>query len=301
VGTCAGPGGRCGCRSVGHRIRRFGQRSGPAGAARGPHGRCGRHGWHRLRTMGMTSRSRFGTWMAILAAIAFMVTSTACNEPRLTKNPALSVIRLNFANFPDGPPPTVFGDGAATVLNNPKEDPGTRFRVAAGKLTAEPTRPERYSSYFCSPKLGAPVVNIGARWTFTRRGGTEHGVAALLISDYLLRSPLPAHLVISPTRWSFGIWPPAAGEETAPLEVLKRGRFDPPLQEDGTTVHEAEIWLEGERAEIRLPDGSTRIVSDKRIADWAGGYAIFEAHALNGLSDTKVGFSEIWAGRNPAA
>jgi len=207
---------------------------------------------------------------------------------------------MDFDDLPNGPAPKEFGDGPITLLTNPKNDPGAKFRVEAGRLTPEPSRPDRYSSYLATPKLASPVVNIGARWTFTRRGDTDSGVAAMLITDHLLTAPLPVHLIISPTKWSFGVWP--AGEsagDVAPLETLKRGKFNPPLNDDGQTVLTAEIWLQGDRVEIRLPDGSTSIIRDRRIAEWPGRYAVFEAHAQNGLSDVKVGFVEVWAGHDP--
>jgi hypothetical protein len=40
-------------------------------------------------------------------------------------------------------------------------------------------------------------------------------------------------------------------------------------------------------------------VKDKRIAEWRGNYATFEAFAKNGLTDAVVGFTEIWTRRSP--
>lgn len=254
--------------------------------------------------MGMTNRSRFGTSMSVLIAMVICVNSASCAReeqlPGVTKNPSLSVTKLNFSDMPDGPAPTVFGDGPVTLLSNPKDDSTARLRVEDGKLTPEFDRNDRFSSYFCSPMLAAPVENIGARWTFTKRGDSDTGVAALLITDEILKAPLPVHLIISPTKWSFGVWPPGeTSDDTAALETIKRGKFKPPLETDGTTVYEVDVWLEGDRAEINLPDGSSVVVSDERIAEWSGRFAVFEAHAQNAESDVQVGFTEVWAGYNP--
>lgn len=242
-------------------------------------------------------------WLAMLFAAVIGLTGSACTRQSpspVAKSPSTQVTRLDFDNLPNGPAPKEFGKGEITLISNPNNDPGVKFRIAAGKLTPEPTRPDRYSSYMATPKLDSPVVNLGARWTFTRRGDTDSGVAAMLITDQLLEAPLPVHLIMSPTKWSFGVWPAAKNNgDVAPLATLKRGKFDPPLKDDGKTVLSAEVWLQGDRVEVKLPDGSTSIVRDERIAKWPGRYAVFEAHAQNGLSDVQVGFVEVWAGYNP--
>jgi hypothetical protein len=67
------------------------------------------------------------------------------------------------------------------------------------------------------------------------------------------------------------------------------------LSNGGTRVHETQVEINGERAHIELPDGQHQIVSDHRIADWARSFATFEAYSDRGLTDSRAGFTEIWA------
>jgi len=66
-------------------------------------------------------------------------------------------------------------------------------------------------------------------------------------------------------------------------------------KQDGTRVYETQVEIDGARAHIELPHGQRRIVRDQRIADWAGSFATFEAYSIHGLTDSRVGFTEIWA------
>jgi hypothetical protein len=71
--------------------------------------------------------------------------------------------------------------------------------------------------------------------------------------------------------------------------------FDVPLKQDARRVYETQVEIKGERADIELPDGQHQIVRDHRIADWPGSFATFEASLEHGLTDSRVGFTEIWA------
>lgn len=201
--------------------------------------------------------------------------------------------RLNFQALPDGPAPANFGPGPALLTVNQPDDASTRLRVVGGKLTNEPMVPGRAAGYYTSASLGEPVTTIGARWTFTAGAGTL-GTMALVISQTALHPPFPVHLVITPRLWSFGVWPPD-GAVPAGLQTLQWRHFQVPLEQDGTRVHEAQVDITGERALIQLPDGPRQMVRDRRIADWAGSFATFEAYAEHGLTASRVGFTEIWA------
>ncbi|OBG23605.1 hypothetical protein [Mycobacterium sp. 852002-51057_SCH5723018] len=179
------------------------------------------------------------------------------------------------------------------MTTNPPDNVPTMLRVAGGKLTNASTVDGRAAGYYTSPNLGGQVTTIGARWTFTQRGGTR-GAMALLISHGALHRPFSVHLVITPNLWTFGIWPPD-GSVPGELETLQSQRFQVPLDEDGTQVYEAQVEINGERADIELPDGEHQTVIDQRIADWAGSFATFEAYSDQGLTDSRVGFTEIWA------
>jgi hypothetical protein len=105
--------------------------------------------------------------------------------------------RLNFQVLPDGPAPANFGPGPALLITNPPDDAPTELRIVGGKLTNESTVSGRAAGYYTSASLGAPITIIGARWTFTPRGGTP-GAMALVVSQTALHPPLPVHLVIYP-------------------------------------------------------------------------------------------------------
>lgn len=201
--------------------------------------------------------------------------------------------RLDFRFLPDGPAPANFGPGRALLTADPPDDAATQLRIVGGRLTNDPAVSGRAAGYYTSAGLGAPITTIGARWTFTPRGGTP-GAMALLVSQAALRCPLPVHLVITPDLWSFGIWP--SGEGTpGELQTLQTQYFDAPLKQDGVRVYETQVEINGERADLDLPDGQHRIVRDRRIMDWAASFATFEAYSEYGLTDSRVGFTEIWA------
>jgi hypothetical protein len=177
-------------------------------------------------------------------------------------------------------------------MANPDDDPGTHFRIDAGKLTNDPSIEGRIASYYSSPSLGGPITDVGARWTFTPSRGSS-GIMALLITRDLMVPPISMHLAITPRTWSFGVWPPGTGEDR--LIELKTGTFASPLLEDGSQVYEALVVVNGEKAELHLPDGTVTTVEDARIAEWTGPFAVFEAFANQGKSASRVAFSEIWA------
>ena len=115
--------------------------------------------------------------------------------------------RLNFQVLPDGPAPANFGPGPALLTASPPDDAPTELRIAGGKLTNESTVSGRAAGYYTSASLGAPITIIGARWTFTPRGGTP-GAMALVVSQTALHAPFSVHLAITPNLWIFGVWPP---------------------------------------------------------------------------------------------
>jgi hypothetical protein len=224
-----------------------------------------------------------------LILVFLIVVGMSCPRAAATVGEA----RLNFQALPDGPAPANFGPGPALLTANPPDNVPTKLRVVGGKLTNESTVSGRAAGYYTSASRGAPITAIGARWTFTARGGTP-GAMALLVSQTTMHRPFAMHLVITPDRWSFGVWPPD-GVVPGGLQELLSQPFPVPLNQDGTRVYEAQVEINGERADIELPDGQHQIVTDPRIADWAGSFATFEAYSDNGLTDSRVGFTEIWA------
>ncbi|MGV9827815.1 hypothetical protein [Gordonia sp. NPDC003429] len=162
-----------------------------------------------------------------------------------------------------------------------------------GTLTNAPASPAGVAGYYTTSNLGAPIREIGADWRFwSRDGGGDDGAMALVVSQNGKEPPLPVHLVITPTQWWFGVWPPG---QYPGLQVIDQGRFFTPLAVDrAVTLHTA-VRINGEQAQVSLPDGSFATIRDSRIAKWLGPYATFEVFAKNGTRDPAVGFSKIWA------
>jgi hypothetical protein len=248
-------------------------------------------------------RRRFDSCAALVVVGVLMATSTACQKPERVnvptdaKMPTVLNDSLKFADFPDGSAPEFFAGPTKVSPEFIADDPGAKFRIKDGKLTVEPTQPRQTASYFSTPDLGAPIVRIGARWTFNPRGGTKDGAMCLLVSNEVIRPPFPVHLCNTPYKWAYGVWPAQQEGESEKLEYLQEGVFDPPLKEDGTTVYETDVALDGDRALVTLPDGQRITIRDRRIAEWAGRIATFEAFAKNGVTDSAAAFTEIWVGR----
>lgn len=235
--------------------------------------------------------------MAILTAVLLVTATSGCAEEKQPAPPAIDrmSLRLNFTEFPDGPPPDKWADAPVKMANS-ENDPGTQWRIEAGKLTSDPTLPERSASYYSSPKLDAPITVIGARWIFIPKGETNSGAVGIIISDRVLRPPFPLHLSVTSTKWTYGVWAPVVkGKRDPTLQTIKSGNFDPPLNEDGTTPYEVQVTIKDAQAELKLPNGETQVITDQRIAEWPGRYGTFEAWARNGQTDARIGFTEIWA------
>ncbi len=217
--------------------------------------------------------------------------TSSCSQ--VSKLHILGEARLNIQLLPDGLPPAKFGPGPAMLTARPADDPSTELRIVGGKLTNESTISGRAAGYYTSASLAAPITTIGASWTFTPRGGTP-GAMALVVSRTALHPPFSVHLVITPNFWSFGVWP-FDGAVPGGLQILQSHNFRVPLKEDGTRIYRAQIRIHGERADVELPDGRRHVVRDPRIAEWAGSFATFEAYSDHGSTDSRVGFTEIWA------
>jgi hypothetical protein len=251
--------------------------------------------------MTMTGRPALKIAAAVTTVVMLTVTSTGCEKAPVERTNTPPILAtMTFSGFANGPAPSTFGFGSVIISPRDRpDDPGGKLQIIDGKLTVNPTKPGRNASYFSGPNMGTPVIDIGAKWTFTRRGGTPDGAVGLVVSKTVLRPPFPIHLSVGQEKWGFGIWPPLDGEKIPDLITLDGGVFSPPLKDDGTTVYEAEVTLDGDQATIRLPNGDRRSVKDKRIAEWASNYATFESYAKEASTDAVVGFTEIWARRSP--
>jgi hypothetical protein len=129
----------------------------------------------------MTVRVTFYRRLLALILSFLLAAGMPCSRATATDGEA----RLNFQVLPDGPAPANFGPGPALLITNPPDDAPTELRIVGGKLTNESTVSGRAAGYYTSASLGAPITIIGARWTFTQRGGTP-GAMALVVSQTAL-------------------------------------------------------------------------------------------------------------------
>ena len=213
-----------------------------------------------------------------------------------TTAPAGMRVELDFSRLENATSPTTFDTGQEAVLSQGTDDPGSAFVVSDGRMRFAPTREGPAAAYLTTPDLGAPVTSLGAKWVFQPRGGTS-GAMSLLVSRGVrpaappIVPPIPVHYVVTPTNWNFGVWK----EYTSGLEVIAAGQFEQPLAQDGSTVYETNLEIDGSRVTINLPDGDRRIVNDPRISQWRGNFASFESYANNGLTDSAAAFEDVWA------
>lgn len=231
--------------------------------------------------------------LAVMLALSVVASSAGCDRESAAGRQLNGEARLSPKDLSDGPAPETFGPGPATMATDPPNDAATMLRIVYGKLTNDPTVPGRAAGYYTSADLGGPITRIGARWTFTPRGGTS-GAMALVVSQNGLNLPFAVHLTVTPDLWSFGVWPRDGGP-IGGLQTLGWRRFDVPLIQDGAKVYQTQVDIAGERADIELPDGQRFVIRDERIAEWAGSFATFEVYADNGLTDSRAGFTDIWA------
>lgn len=223
-------------------------------------------------------------------------------------NPGIAV-SLDVSDEPPGAVPAVFAQGQPTMVSPAGDDRGTRMRVADGLLTFQPTTAGESAAYLSTPNLGAPVAEMGARFTFlpadeapSRPGesgeGEYAGAIALVVSARTEnRVPqvagwLPIHLVVTPANWNLAV---RAEEPTAPLEVIAAGEFATRLLQDGARIYEVTVQIDESTATIVLPDGTTRSVTDSRINAWRSNYATFELYSLRGSTSTRGAFQRVWA------
>jgi hypothetical protein len=203
---------------------------------------------------------------------------------------------LDFAAIADGPAPRVWDNGQPATMSHWAADPGADFLVRNGRLTNSPTITGPTAAYFSTSDLGAPITEVGARFVFEPRSGTQ-GSIALIVSQHIqdvipqILGPVSVHFVAVSDKWNLTI----GRDELTPLEVIAEGRFAERLKEDNRTAYQVSIEINGGRAILNLPDNTTHVVNDRRIAEWAGSYATFELYSRDGLNDSVPGFENLWA------
>jgi hypothetical protein len=204
-------------------------------------------------------------------------------------------VQADFTAMPDGPAPDHF-DGAqpAKMVVSP-DDPGDQLRIQRGRLTYQPTTRGTAAASFSSPDLGASVKNMGARFVF-RPGSGNGGAIALAVSRGIEKrvppmvAPVPIHFVVTPINWNISV----ARTDNAALEVVAADSFPQPLRQDGRTVYEARVTIDGAQVTVDLPR-THKVVTDPRFSEWQGTFVTFGLFSNHGATDSVGAFEKIWA------
>jgi hypothetical protein len=204
-------------------------------------------------------------------------------------------VQADFTAMPDGPAPDHFDGGQpATTLVSP-DDRGDHLRIQHGRLSYQPTTQGTAAAFLSSPDLGSSVKGMGARFVFRPGSGTP-GAIVLTVSRGIKESfppitgSVPIHFVVTPINWYISV---ARGDNT-PQDVVAADSLPQPLREDGQTVYEAHLTIDGAQVTVDLP-GTHRIVTDPRFSEWQGTFATFELFSNHGATDSIGAFNQVWA------
>ena len=246
--------------------------------------------------------------IGIVVLVAVSAAACASDAPDFTPipmaAPTASEVYGNFSQLPDGPAPTTFSSGAPAHIAE-SIDPGSKPRIINGQLTFRPTgKNGPAAGYFQTDALERSVTRIGFRWIFSPATGKTPGIAAAAVTGELAHfidgsSPvMPLHFIVERGGWNYSV-APERDKGGVELLSIASGAFNPPLAEDGKTIHSVEICVEKETATLSLPDGTEQTVRDPRIRAWASRFAFFEPFSSTGDPSSIAGFTEVWADSKP--
>lgn len=185
------------------------------------------------------------------------------------------------------------------------ETAGERLKVlASGKLGSDGTVAGPAAGYIDTDLgEGNTLGRAGARWDFSAAGTTN--TAAMCILGWA--NPFnagpdpvpnsPCHFVITPAAAAFDVW-----QNDVITNVMTHTFKTPLVCDDGATaagIHEAEVIIEGQTAQLRLPDGAVRLVSHALIASMSGRYAGFEIFYGTQSTDHRPQIHKVWADPTP--
>jgi hypothetical protein len=225
---------------------------------------------------------------AVLAGLGAAALATACSAPssRAQTGP-VPALYTDWTVKPDGPLPAAGDEGRPFVvrLSGPDHPP----RVTAGSLVGD--LPQANAATYLNQELGAPVRRLGAEFAFGP--GTDNGSLCLAAWSGALPPPpgpisAPCHLVVTPDHWIYSV---AVQGRLATVANAPYGRT---LPQDGTPLR-AELTLDGPTATCHLPDGSTRTVTDRRIAAIPGTVPCWEFYR-DAPGDAEMRLRRTWAG-----
>jgi hypothetical protein len=226
---------------------------------------------------------------AFLTGLGAVALAAACSTPPSSaQEGGVPALHTDWTSKPDGPLPATGDEGRPFVVRLSGLDRGPR--VSGGALVAD--LPQTEAATYLNQDLGAPVRRLGAEFTFGP--GAADGSLCLAAWSGALPPPpgpldAPCHLVVTPDHWIYGL---AVQGQLVPLVTQAYARAVP---QDGTPLR-VEVTLAGSTASCRLPDGSTRTVTDGRIASIPGLVPCWEFYR-DAPGDAEVRLRRTWADR----
>lgn len=237
-----------------------------------------------------TSKSRLSTTTALaLLAAAVVALVSACNtaaqaersDDRVASAQGAAV-HVDYATAAAVPP------GFVAVERGRNSHP---LRVSDGRLLHGTSSASGAASYISTDLSPVRVTRIGATVSFT---GDDAGAIALLVSA----KPVPqnesdaapdaaVHFVATRTRWSYAIWQAGDAGQT----ILGQGTYRTAFDRDAARF---EIELDGDRAKVYLPDATSIVFTDNRIAEFGGSWATWELYE-DAPGTSPASFRELWA------
>lgn len=236
-----------------------------------------------------TSTPRLSSMALVVLAVAVVVLGSACttaaqaerSDDRVASARGATV-HVDYATAAAVPP------GFVAVERGRSLHP---LRVADGRLLHGTSSASDAASYISTDLAPARVTRIGATASFT---GDDSGAIALLVSA----KPVPenesdaapdaaVHFVATRTGWSYAIWQAGDAGQT----ILGQGTYRTAFDRDAARF---EIELDGDRAKVYLPDATSIVFADGRIAEFAGSWATWELYE-DAPGTSPASFRELWA------
>ncbi|MEY1676826.1 hypothetical protein AB4Z55_21890 [Gordonia sp. ABKF26] len=236
-----------------------------------------------------TSTPRLSSMALVVLAVAVVVLGSACttaaqaerSDDRVASARGATV-HVDYATAAAVPP------GFVAVERGRSLHP---LRVADGRLLHGTSSASDAASYISTDLAPARVTRIGATASFT---GDDSGAIALLVSA----KPVPenesdaapdaaVHFVATRTGWSYAIWQAGDAGQT----ILGEGTYRTAFDRDAARF---EIELDEDRAKVYLPDATSIVFTDGRIAEFGGSWATWELYE-DAPGTSPASFRELWA------
>lgn len=205
-------------------------------------------------------------------------------------NPSGALVDIDVATLSSGPVPAQIGEHDFATVNSGRNS--TAIAVTDGKLThGRPLVGD--AAGYVETGLRRPVVRVGATVSFADQSAD---IALVVWQESLAQARSQGrtasagiHFVASAVQWHLGVWDSSTMREIV-LMAEPYTAAGPP-----GTRQSFEITRDGDTANVHLPDGSVRTVSDPRIAAWSGTAACWELYEFQ-PTDVPATVTRFWAG-----